>query len=273
MPEMPEVETLAREMRDTLTGKKIVRVALSGLPLRRPVPGDFAAKLRGRTVQRILRRGKYLVIELEPKAFWLAHLGMSGRLVYHARAFQGGRHTHALIRFSDGSLLEYRDPRRFGFLAVYEVARPEQIPEIRSIGRDPLGPGFNTAWLQPALQNSRRELKAFLLDQHKVAGLGNIYVCEALYSAGIHPSRRCHTLDSGEVSRLVEAIRKVLRRAIRSGGTSFSDFIDLQGNPGKNQYYLKVFRKERESCARCGNAIERMRQGNRSTFFCSCCQK
>ena len=273
MPEMPEVETLARKLRETVTGKKIVRVSLSGRPLRRPVSGDFAVKLRNRTIRRILRRGKYLVVELEPKIFWLIHLGMSGRLLYHRQDFQGAKHTHAAVIFSDASVLEYRDPRRFGLLSVHEVAQPGHIPEIRSIGMDPLKPGFNDGWLRPMLRNSRRELKAFLLDQQKIAGLGNIYVCEALFMAGIHPSRRCCTLDSKEVSRLVAAIREVLRRAIRRRGTSFSDFIDLEGNPGKNQYYLSVFQRDGKPCIRCGSAIQRIRQGNRSTFICSCCQR
>ena len=227
MPEMPEVEILARKLRKTVTGKKIIRVSLSGLSLRRPVSGTFTAKVQGRTIRRILRRGKYLVVELEPKIFWLIHLGMSGRLLYHPKSFNGSKHTHAVIRFSDKSVLEYRDPRRFGLLAVYEVAKPGQIPEIRSLGKDPLKSGFNPGWLEPMLQDSRRELKDFLLDQQKIAGLGNIYVCEALYLAGIHPSRRCYTLEFKEVSRLVEAVCKVLRLAIRHRGTSFSDFIDV----------------------------------------------
>ena len=270
---MPEVETLARKLRKTVNGKKIVHISLSGLPLRKPVPGNFCKGLRGRTIRRILRRGKYLVIELEPRMFWLIHLGMSGRLFYHPEVFQGDRHTHAVVRFSDASMLEYRDPRRFGLMTAYEVEQPEQIPEIRFLGKDPLRSGFDADWLEAMLQKSRCELKSFLLDQRRVAGLGNIYVCEALYAAGIHPARRCHTLQSVEVSRLVEGIRTVLRRAVRHRGTSFSDFIDLEGNPGKNQKYLKVFQREGKACVRCGNSIRRIRQGNRSTFLCSYCQQ
>ena len=153
------------------------------------------------------------------------------------------------------------------------VTRPDQIPEIRSLGKDPLSPGFNVLWLRPVLKNCRREVKVFLLDQQKVAGLGNIYACEALFLAGIHPERRCFSLDSREITGLAGAVRAVLRRAIRHHGTSFSDFIDLEGKPGRNQNYLKVFRRESEPCLRCGNPIQRIRQGNRSTFFCSECQK
>ena len=273
MPELPEVETLARKLRKTVTGKQVSGIWLSGLPLRSPVSGAMASMLRDRTVRRILRRGKYLVFELGPKAFWLIHLGMSGRLLYHSGRFRRNLHTHAVVRFSDTTRLEYRDPRRFGLLAAYEVTRPDQIPEIRSLGKDPLSPGFNVLWLRPVLKNCRREVKVFLLDQQKVAGLGNIYACEALFLAGIHPERRCFSLDSREITGLAGAVRAVLRRAIRHHGTSFSDFIDLEGKPGRNQNYLKVFRRESEPCLRCGNPIQRIRQGNRSTFFCSECQK
>jgi len=273
MPEMPEVETLARKLRKTVTGKKIVRVSLSGLPLRKPLPGNFTDRLQGRTIRRVSRHGKYLVIELDPRMFWIVHLGMSGRLFYHPEVFHSEKHTHAVVCFSDASVLEYRDPRRFGLMDVYEVEKPGQIPEIRSLGLDPLRAGFNPGRFETMLLESRCELKSFLLDQRKVAGLGNIYVCEALYMAGIHPARRCYTLEFVEISRLVEGIRTVLRRAVRHRGTSFSDFIDLEGNPGKNQNYLKVFQREGKPCVRCGNAVRRIRQGNRSTFYCSYCQK
>jgi len=273
MPELPEIETLARELRKRVIGKQVSGISLSGLSLRRPVSGTLLSKLRGRSIRRILRRGKYLVIELNPKIFWVVHLGMSGRLLYHSGRSRRDPHTHAVIRFSDTTRLEYRDPRRFGLLAAYEVSRPEQIPEIRSLGKEPLSSGFNSVWLQPVLQSCRQELKSFLLDQHKVAGLGNIYACEALFLSGIHPARRCFHLDSKEIIALVDAVRNVLQRAIRHQGTSFSDFIDLEGKPGRNQNYLKVFQREGEACLHCGNPVQRILQGNRSTFFCSVCQK
>jgi len=272
MPEMPEVETLARKLRQTIVGKRVVEVRLSGLPLRRPIADTFASHLQGRTITRIMRRGKYLIAEMDPKAYWVIHLGMSGRILYHAHESTATKHTHAIVRFSDSTELEYRDHRRFGLLSACEVRRPGLIPEIWPLGMDPLHSGFNDKWLAPLLRKSRQEIKSFLLDQSKVAGLGNIYVCESLFHARIHPARRCFTLNPDETALLVGAIRKVLRTAIRHKGTTFSDFMDSEGNPGDNQNYLRVFQREGEKCFRCRGQISRMRQGNRSSFYCSCCQ-
>jgi formamidopyrimidine-DNA glycosylase len=273
MPEMPEVETIARRLRKKIVGKRITNVQLSGLALRRPLDGDFAGRLLGRRVRRILRRGKYLVVELEPRAFWLIHLGMSGRILYHIGPEAGTRHTHVIVRFSDSTELEYRDPRRFGLMALYEVPRLSLVPEIRSLGKDPLDSGFNGSWLESQLKKSRQEIKAFLLDQRKVAGLGNIYVCETLFLAQIHPQRRSFTITSLETERLADAIREVMRNSIRRRGTSFSDFVDSDGNPGENQDYLMVFQRDGQECVRCKSPIDRLVQGNRSTFYCCICQR
>ncbi len=272
MTEMPEVETIARKLRKTLVGKRVSGVYLSGLPLRRPIAQAFATTVTGRVIRRIHRRGKYLVLEMAPRAFWVIHLGMSGRLFCHSAASRSDQHTHAVVRFSDQTSLEYRDHRRFGLIAAYEVAGIDFIPELRDLGLDPLGARFNTPWLWSLLQTSRTDIKAFLLDQRKIAGLGNIYVCEALYHAGIHPARRCQTLSHAEAARLVRVVRQVLRIAIRNRGTSFSDFMDSDGEPGENQRFLRVFQREGEKCRGCRAVIQRIRQGNRSSFYCPHCQ-
>jgi formamidopyrimidine-DNA glycosylase len=271
MPEMPEIETLARQLRRDLIGNRITDVRLSGLPLRRPIASDFPAKMRGRTIKRILRRGKYVIAELNPRAFWILHLGMSGSVLYPSPAVQS-KHTHAIIKFSDSTELHYRDPRRFGLLAVYEVEQLSEIPEISCLGKDPLSAGFNEIWLWPVLKESRQQIKPFLLDQRWVAGLGNIYSCEALFLAQIHPTRRCFTMDLQETARLVGAVRTVLRTAIKHNGTSFSDFVGSDGAPGANQNNLMVFQREGKECLRCRAPIVRIRQGNRSSFCCSYCQ-
>ncbi len=273
MPEMPEVETIARRLRGRIVGKWISDVRVSGYSLRRPLGDDFAAKLLGRRVSKILRRGKYLVAELEPNAFWVIHLGMSGRLLFHSGPEAGARHSHVIVRFTDSSELEYRDPRRFGLMAVYEGLGLNCIPEIKALGMDPLSPGFSGNWLGARLKKSRREVKTFLLDQRIVAGLGNIYACESLFLAGIHPLRRCFAITESETSRLAGAIREVMRNSIRRRGTSFSDFVDSDGIPGENQNHLMVFQKDGQRCARCGSLIGRIVQGNRSTYYCHGCQR
>jgi formamidopyrimidine-DNA glycosylase len=272
MPEMPEVETLARKLRKRLIGKRISSVQLSGLSLRKPIAENFASMLQGRTIRKIVRRGKYLIAELEPGAFWLMHLGMSGRVLYHAGSNEGAKHTHVRVQFSDLTELEYRDHRRFGLMAVYEVERLNQIPEIRLLGKDPLSSTFSGDWLKSHLRKSRQEIKSLLLDQRKVAGLGNIYVCESLFWARIDPRRRCYKLNSRETSSLVSAIKKVMRSSIRRRGTSFSDFVDSDGNLGENQNFLMVFQRDGKECFRCGTPIRRVLQGNRSSFYCPKCQ-
>jgi len=272
MPEMPEVETLARKLRRSIVGKLVADVRLSGYPLRRPIAGSFVSTLKDRTITGILRRGKYLIVEMEPKAYWVIHLGMSGRVLYHKTKSSSTKHTHAIVRFADSTELEYRDPRRFGLLAAREGMFPEVIPEIGCLGMDPLQAGFNARWLGPLLSKSHQEIKSFLLDQRKIAGLGNIYVCESLFHARIHPARRCLTLERRETTLLIQAIKQVLKTAIRNNGTTFSDFMDSNGDPGDNQKFLRVFQREGEPCYRCRTPIGRIRQGNRSSYYCSCCQ-
>ncbi len=273
MPEMPEVETIARTLRRTIIGKRVSEVRLSGLPLRRPIAHTFAAMLSGRTIRRIHRRGKYLIAEMDPRAFWLIHLGMSGRIFYFSNSADGARHTHATIRFTDATELQYRDHRRFGLLAAYEVSSLGEIPEMQGLGFDPLGSSFTAGWLWQQLHASRQAVKSFLLDQRKIAGLGNIYVCEALFHARLKPQRRCYRITRREAAGLARAIGKVLRQAIRNHGTSFSDFLDSDGELGYNQNFLQVFQREKEKCRRCRSLIRRLRQGNRSSFFCPGCQK
>jgi formamidopyrimidine-DNA glycosylase len=273
MPEMPEVETIARKLRKHVVGKRITNVELSGLPLRRPIADTLRAALEGRVVRRIHRRGKYLVMEMDPRGWFVVHLGMSGRIFYRPGAFAAQNHTHAKIRFSDATALEYCDHRRFGLLAAYDVARINDIPELKGLGADPLSAGFDPARFRQQLKESRQQVKSFLLDQRKIAGLGNIYVCEALFLARLHPERRCHTLTAHEAKRLFSAVRAALRAGVRHRGTTFSDFQDADGEPGGHQDYLQVYQREGEKCRRCDTPIVRLRQANRSTFCCARCQQ
>jgi formamidopyrimidine-DNA glycosylase len=272
MPELPEVETIARKLRKSIVGKCIAEVYLSGKALRRPMPGDLASLLRGRTIRSIHRRGKYLILAVEPRAFWLIHLGMSGRLFYTSVLAERPGHTHASVQFTDGGELQFCDPRRFGLMDFYQVSSLEALPEVQRLGKDPLGAGFDADWLWLELAQSKRDLKSFLLDQQKIAGLGNIYVSEAMFRARIHPARRCHTVTRREAAALTRSIREVLLQAIRNRGTSFSDFMDSDRQPGGHQDFLQVFQREGKKCCRCRATIARMKQGNRSTYFCPRCQ-
>jgi formamidopyrimidine-DNA glycosylase len=272
MPEMPEVETIARNLRRTVVGKQIAGVLLSSLPLRKPVDRKLAGRLQGRTIRRVHRRGKYLILELTPQAFCVIHLGMSGRIILSPRSSAPPKHTHATIFFSDETKLQFRDPRRFGWLAVHEVPKLDRIPELMALGLEPLDESFTSRWLFDCLQRSQREVKALLLDQTQIAGLGNIYVCESLFRAFIHPGRRCSKITEQEAGKLNRAIRGVLSAAVRHRGTSFSDFQDANGRLGENQKYLGVYQREGKKCRRCGSEIRRLTQGNRSSFFCPHCQ-
>lgn len=272
MPELPEVETIVRGLRRGVVGKRVRGVWLSGKPLRRPVAPDFARRLLGRAICGVHRRGKYLVFELAPRGLWLVHLGMSGKLCRMPHAEPPARHTHAVIRLSDGSELHYCDPRRFGLMALYEIASPGLVPELCALGPDPLGRGLDGQQLWHALGRSRRDIKSFLLDQKRIAGIGNIYACEALFRARVHPARRCDSISRKEARRLALALRTVLREALEHRGTSLSDFVDAAGRPGDHGSYLRVYGREGERCRRCRAAIARMIQGNRSSFFCPRCQ-
>jgi formamidopyrimidine-DNA glycosylase len=210
---------------------------------------------------------------LDPPCYWLIHLGMSGRIFYFPGIAEAPPHTHARILFSDSTEMQYRDHRRFGLLAAYEVAGPADIPELKSIGIDLLQSRIKPDRFWEMVRGCRQELKAFLLDQKKIAGVGNIYACEALYAAGLHPSRRCHTMTREEAAALMSAVRKVLRAGVRHGGTTFSDFMSADGEPGAHQDHLGVFQREGEKCRRCRSRIERLRQANRSTYYCPHCQR
>jgi formamidopyrimidine-DNA glycosylase len=209
---------------------------------------------------------------MNPRAWWLVHLGMSGRLLYHSPGTPAAEHTHAIVRFCDQSELHYRDPRRFGLLALYETPRLSEIPELSRLGRDPLSSRITSRWLWPLLSDSRAPVKAFLLDQRRIAGLGNIYACEALHLARIHPGRRCNGIAYEESARLARAVRQVIREAALHHGTSFSDFVDSDGRVGSHQRHLRVYQREGRKCRRCPAVIRRLVQSNRSSFFCPRCQ-
>ena len=277
MPELPEVETIARDLRTRLPGRTIHGVELSSLPLRMARPVDRRRLTRaavGARVEAVRRRGKYLILDLSSAHALLVHLGMSGRLALEADGTERAAHTHAVFVLDHDEELRFVDPRRFGLIAAYPAAALAGSPELRVLGPDPLEAAFTPALLRNALGATKgADIKAFLLDQRRIAGVGNIYASEALFVAGIHPRRRAAGLTFARATRLHAAVRQVLLGAVENRGTTFRDYVGPYGWRGQNQFKLHVYMREGETCHRCGAPIRRITQQARSTFYCGRCQK
>jgi formamidopyrimidine-DNA glycosylase len=274
MPELPEVEWVARTLRPRLVGRTIVDVEASGVALRRPVDTRrLRAACRGARALAVRRLGKYLLFDLSSSTVLVAHLGMTGRFLVQPGSTPRAKHTHVVLHLDDGNDLRYVDPRRFGVLVPYRAGEEAASPELSILGVDPLAPEFTVEKLAALLGDARRDLKGFLMDQGRIAGLGNIYVCEALFHAGLSPRRRASTVGAARAARLHEAICAVLAASLDNGGTSFSDYVNADGEPGANQDALFVYAREGQPCRRCGRSIRRIVQGARSTFYCTSCQR
>ncbi|MEM7223430.1 MAG: bifunctional DNA-formamidopyrimidine glycosylase/DNA-(apurinic or apyrimidinic site) lyase [Pseudomonadota bacterium] len=271
MPELPEVETVIRGLRPHLEGRRLAAVEQRCPALRFPFPEGFAERLSGRRVERIQRRAKYILIHLEGEEVLLCHLGMSGRMVV-GRVEDGTleRHDHVIFSTDGGARIRFNDARRFGVMDLIESARLEEHKLLRDLGPEPLGNSFNGPALAAALKGRRTPIKAALLDQKVVAGLGNIYVSEALFFAGLSPRRQAYTVQGGRAERLAGAVREVLTRAIAAGGSSLRDYVQANGELGYFQHQWAVYDREGERCpgCDCGGGIRRLVQSNRSTFYC-----
>jgi len=269
MPELPEVETIVRRLRPLLSGQRVTSVAVRWPRIiDRPAPDRFARELVGRAIQGIERRSKFLVFDLAPLSL-LVHLRMTGQFRYRppGSTLADDRHVHVVLGLSQGTLL-YRDLRKFGRL--YLVADP--APVLSNLGPEPLGNAFTLNHLQKALWRRRRAIKPLLMEQTVVAGLGNIYVDESLWLAGIHPLRRAHTLDRSETARLYGAIRQVVAQAIANMGTTLRDYRDPHNRPGNNQTALAVYGRRDAPCRRCGQPVLKTTVNSRGTHYCPRCQ-
>jgi formamidopyrimidine-DNA glycosylase len=297
MPELPEVETVMRGLEAVLTGKRIHRVKLARGDLRFPFPLDFAKRIEGRTVLRLQRRAKYILAFLEGGEVLILHLGMSGRFtVIDARGRMtglgefyeesaapdcgAGPHDHVVFTREDGLRVIYTDPRRFGLMDLVGETGLESHKLLCGIGVEPLGNEFDATYLAQAFRGKKAPLKAALLDQRLIAGLGNIYVCEALHRARLSPKRKAGSLVKKNaydprLEELVRHIRAVLLEAIAAGGSTLRDFIQPQGEKGLFQQTFAVYDREGEKCRRrsCGGTVKRIVQSGRSTFYCPRCQK
>jgi formamidopyrimidine-DNA glycosylase len=275
MPELPEVETVRRHLERHVVGRTIATLVTSGKALRRPLPRGLGARVRGRTIAAVRRHGKFLLLDLDDGASLVAHLGMTGAFLFHpvgASTERPGIHVHARFAFSDGSALWYEDARRFGLLDWAAPGRAQERLGPGGGGVDPMSERLDGARLRQLFARCRGPIKPLLLDQKRIAGIGNIYACEALHRAAIGPRRAAHTLSADERERLAREIHLVLDRAVEQRGTTFSNFRDLDDRPGAYASELLVYDREGEPCPRCGRAIRRVVQGGRSTFYCPGCQ-
>ena len=271
MPELPEVETVRRGLASRMTGRRIVRAELRRPDLRWPFPPMLAERLDGARIGALARRGKYILIELDETGTLLLHLGMSGRITAGAANGPPEKHDHVELILDDGTVIRFNDPRRFGTLDYLERGREAAHPLLAGLGAEPLDPGFDGAYLERALTGKMTPIKAALLDQRIVAGLGNIYVCEALYRAGLSPRRLAGTVVGVRAARLATAIRDVLTEAIEAGGSSLRDYVQANGELGYFQHRWAVYGHEGEPCpgCTCAEGVRRIVQSGRSTFFCA----
>jgi formamidopyrimidine-DNA glycosylase len=293
VPELPEVETVRRGLQPAMEGARFVKVEARRPDLRRPLPADFVRRIEGKTVTRIGRRAKYLTVDLSSGEVLLMHLGMSGSFrvshddnkhgspgAFHHPRSAASAHDHVVFHMSSGATVTFNDPRRFGLMLLVPRAGLAEHPLMREVGPEPLGNAFDAKLLAAACAGKKTSLKAALLDQTVVAGLGNIYVCEALHLAHLSPKRRASTIatrgaPNPRAVALVDAIKAVLEAAFKAGGSSLRDHRQTDGELGYFQHHFRVYDREGEPCVTpgCKGTVKRIVQNGRSTFFCPVCQK
>lgn len=271
MPELPEVETTVRGLARYLDGERLARVETRRGDLRRPFPPELVQVLTGATVTGLSRRAKYGLIHTDRSQTMVFHLGMSGR--WRIDPDELGKHDHLVLETGSSHLLALCDPRRFGSVDLVPTEGLDSWAPFAAMGPEPLGPGLTAAYLKEALAGRSAAIKLMLLDQRIVAGLGNIYVCEALFRAGISPVKAAGKVSAAALARLVPAIKAVLAEAIDAGGSTLRDYAQPDGELGYFSKQFDVYDREGQPCVRCGAPIRRIVQGGRSTWYCAGCQK
>lgn len=290
MPELPEVETVRRGLKPALEGHVVAALSVRRRDLRVAFPERFAERLKGRRMVSLRRRAKYLLLDLEGGETLIMHLGMSGRFTIHGPAAPpampgrfhnqiavdgsgNGKHDHVVFETEEGVRIVFTDHRRFGLMLLEKTDAVEQHSLFDGMGPEPLGDDFTPTVLSAALKGKKTPIKSALLDQCVVAGLGNIYVCEALFRSGISPKRLARTVAGPRCEKLVPAIKKVLGEAIKAGGSTLRDYKKADGELGYFQHHFAVYDREGEPCPGCKGTIKRIVQAGRSTFYCPSCQK
>jgi formamidopyrimidine-DNA glycosylase len=272
MPELPEVETVCRGLAAVLDGRRLVRLDLRRADLRFPFPLGLRERMEGNRIATVTRRAKYILMRLDDGGTMIGHLGMSGRMVIGRDSNEpSAPHDHVVFVTEDGVSIRFNDPRRFGFLDFAEAGTLDVHPMLATLGPEPLGDDFTGPVLSAQLAGRKTSIKAALLDQKTVAGIGNIYASEALFRAGISPRRSAEHVAGGRANRLVDAIKLVLTRAIAVGGSSLRDYVQTSGELGYFQHEWAVYGREGEPCpgCDCGKTIRRIVQGARATYYCA----
>jgi len=281
MPELPEVETVRRGLAPAMEGCRIALAEVNRPDLRWPLPENMAERLSGRLVERLRRRSKYILADLDSGESLLIHLGMSGRMLvsgvtlgdFHLDHPAAQKHDHVVLHMEGGARVTFNDARRFGAMDLVRTDREAAHWLLAEIGPEPFGNDFNEAYLVEALKGRKSPIKTALLDQHIVAGLGNIYVSEVLHRAGIDPRRAANRISAARLAGLVPIIREVLAEAIEAGGSSLRDHRQADGELGYFQHSFRVYDREDEPCPACATPIRRIVQSGRSSYFCPACQK
>ncbi|MEQ8588048.1 MAG: bifunctional DNA-formamidopyrimidine glycosylase/DNA-(apurinic or apyrimidinic site) lyase [Thalassobaculaceae bacterium] len=276
MPELPEVETVMRGLATRLDGRSLAEVEARRRDLRWPLPERMAARLTGRRVIGLRRRAKYILVDLDDGTSWIIHLGMSGRmLISDGPKPELEAHDHVVFRTDDGTWVRFNDARRFGMMDLWPTAEVERHKLLKGIGPEPLGNAFSGPALESALAGKYTPIKAALLDQKVVAGVGNIYACEALHRSGISPRRLALNVWGGRAERLADAVKAVLTEAIAAGGSSLRDHRQVSGELGYFQHTFRVYDRAGETCPTpaCTGTVKRLVQSGRSTFYCPRCQR
>jgi formamidopyrimidine-DNA glycosylase len=289
MPELPEVETVRMGLAPTLEGHRLVKVETRRAGLRVPFPKNFAKRLTGRRVEALRRRAKYLLVELDGGETLVIHLGMSGRMAVYAEGgikklgqyvydtvppeAGSGKHDHVVFETDAPARIVFTDHRRFGLMTLLPTETLDEDKLFEGLGIEPLSNGFHADYLASALKGKKTPIKSALLDQRVIAGIGNIYACEALFRSHISPKRLAGKLNKDQIALLAEAIKKVLRDAIAAGGSSLRDYKQADGNLGNFQHHFQVYDREGEPCPQGDGVVKRIVQAGRSTFYCPKCQK
>jgi formamidopyrimidine-DNA glycosylase len=279
MPELPEVETVRKGLEPAMTGKKLADIKVHRADLRVPFPADLE-RLKGKTVSRLARRAKYLLIHFKDDIL-VIHLGMSGQMIveHDMKSYELKKHDHMVITMTGGTGVVFNDPRRFGMAILVKEEDLAEHPSFKALGPEPLSNSFNGPVLHDTIKAKNTPVKSALLDQRVVAGIGNIYACEALFEARIDPRKKASVLTAVKCEDLAKALKSVLTRAIAAGGSSLKDYRQADGSLGYFQHSFLVYDKEGEACPRCPangkkkHTIHRITQAGRSTFYCPGCQK